>query len=369
MAIKRRHFLMLAAGGLLPAPTPSWATLAESGRWLSCRRESSGQYSACWLTDAGDVTLTIPLPGRGHAIARHPRRAEMVIMARRPGTFMMVADLHASTPIKRIDSPPERHFYGHGVFDAEGRLLYATENDFATGAGVIGIYDAADGYRRLGEFSSHGVGPHELRLLGDGNTLVIANGGIRTHPDRGRALLNREDMRPNLAYVDRTSGQLQGAFGLPDTLHQLSIRHIDLTADDTVCIAMQYEGPANDRPPLVALHRGEPSLRLLTAPEPVQATMHNYCGSVAIDASDQVCAVTSPRGGLVTLWSIAEGDWLGSSPMADCCGVAAGDSAREFVVTNGAGTIVRLTGDTDRWTQTLLSTDTYSNWDNHLLMG
>jgi hypothetical protein len=54
---------------------------------------------------------------------------------------------------------------------------------------VLGVRDATDGYRQIGELASFGVGPHELVLMPDGATLAVANGGIRTHPGRDRAKL------------------------------------------------------------------------------------------------------------------------------------------------------------------------------------
>ncbi len=288
------------------------------------------------------------------------------MLARRPGTFMVVIDLSVPAITARIHSLTGRHFYGHGVFNAEGRLLYVTENDFGLGTGVIGVYDAADGYRRLGEFSSYGIGPHELKFLNNGVTLAIANGGIRTHPDSGRARLNLSDMQSTLAYVDAGSGHLIATYHLPAALYQLSIRHIDVTANDKVFIAMQYKGAANRHPPLVATHQGEAALRLLMAPEPIQAAMRNYCGSVAVDSHNQVCAVTSPRGGLITLWSTGDEQFLGSSSLSDCCGIAAGNQAGEFLITNGLGKLVRLVNDNGYWTQTLLGAMPASSWDNHL---
>ena len=71
-------------------------------------------------------------------------------------------------------------------FSADGSLLYATENAFDSGEGRIGLYAADDGFRRRGEFASHGIGPHQLCLAPDGQTLLVANGGIRTHPDYRR---------------------------------------------------------------------------------------------------------------------------------------------------------------------------------------
>ena len=47
---------------------------------------------------------------------------------------------------------------------------------------MIGVRDAQDGYRQIGELPSDGIGPHEATLMPDGKTLVVANGGIRTHP-------------------------------------------------------------------------------------------------------------------------------------------------------------------------------------------
>src|SRR5438552_1061500 len=81
----------------------------------------------------------------------------------------------------------------HGAFSADGSLLYATENDNLTGSGLIGIYDATAGYRRLGEMSSRGIGPHDLALMPDGMTLAVANGGLRTLPESGREVLNPDD--------------------------------------------------------------------------------------------------------------------------------------------------------------------------------
>ena len=55
-----------------------------------------------------------------------------------------------------------------------------------TRRGMIGVRDATDGYRQIGEFGAQGMEPHDIALLGDGRTMVIANGGIRTHPEQRR---------------------------------------------------------------------------------------------------------------------------------------------------------------------------------------
>src|SRR3546814_20493551 len=84
---------------------------------------------------------------------------------------------------RQLGAPDGRHFYGHAVFDRAERLLYTTENDYEAGRGVIGVWDADAGYARAGELDAHGIGPHDLALGPDGRSLVIANGGLLTHPD------------------------------------------------------------------------------------------------------------------------------------------------------------------------------------------
>ena len=366
----RRTFLKLSAVALACAAVSLVAAgngpSCRGGRWASCRADEKGRYFLTAFDDGGKVLLDIPLPERGHGVTVHPNGRQCAVFARRPGTFMWVADLDSGEVVHRIESPPDRHFYGHGVFDPAGGFLYVTENDFETERGVIAVYDARGGYRRVGEFPSHGIGPHEVKLLGDGRTLVVANGGILTHPDLGRNKLNLGRMDPSLAYVDTADGRLLDAFRPPAKWHQLSIRHLDVTADDRVLVAMQFEGSADLRPPLVATHRGEEALRLLTAPPEVQDRMRNYCGSVCVDTGNAFFAVSSPRGNLVTLWSTEGGRYLDSIEMTDGCGVAAEKPAGRILVSSGKGSVRRfdLTGRGDASQD--LPMELEARWDNHL---
>jgi hypothetical protein len=55
----------------------------------------------------------------------------------------------------RFHAKPGRHFFGHGVFSADGKLLHQ-EHDYRNAEGIIGVRDATDGYRQIGEFSARG---------------------------------------------------------------------------------------------------------------------------------------------------------------------------------------------------------------------
>ena len=226
--IDRRDFLKAAGVGFLATLTPlaRASALEADAVFATAFRNRDGAYGVAVLSDAGKILHAVPLPDRGHDITFDPGSRRSVVFARQPGTFAVVFDHAGRDEPVTIGSAAGRHFFGHGVFSPDGALLYATENDFDNAAGMVGIYDARDSFRRLGEFPTHGVGPHEMLLLGDGRTLAICNGGIETHPDFGRAKLNIPTMKPSLVLVDRISGDLVEKHELPASLHQLSIRHL-----------------------------------------------------------------------------------------------------------------------------------------------
>ena len=361
MAINRRRLLQAAATAALFGPLPVWSGHATQ-RLLSCRSDRKGRHYACVFDSRGRVLLDQPLPGRGHAIAVNPNGTLAAVFARRPGTFIAMLDLIALRMTTQIDAVSDRHFYGHGTFTTDGQRLLAAENAFDSGEGRIGIYNVQDGYRRLGELDSHGVGPHQIHLLNDGRTLVVANGGIQTHPDLPRVKLNLHDMQPNLSYLDSGNGRLLSQHRPPAHWHQLSIRHIDVAADDLVAIAMQYEGPPDRRPPLVALHRRGDEMRMLKAPEKIQRRMRNYCGSVSFTDADQGIAVSSPRGNLITRWD-RSGRFVDHFEQHDVCGIASNGKVTWY--SDGSGGLRRSDEDADRLEHPLND----NRWDNHLLAG
>ena len=371
MGIDRRTTLRLLAGGLagslLPAPFRAEAAAPDAPLYLSARADTSGVYRVSGFTWDGSSFVELPMPGRGHSFAVRPGGCTAVHFARRPGRFASVVDLTHGTIARTVETPDGRHFYGHGVYSPDGRLLYATENDFEGERGVIGVYDAARGCTRVGELPSHGIGPHEIALLSDGETLVVANGGIATHPDLPRVKLNLPTMAPSLCHIDRQSGALRRELTLDPALHRLGIRHLAVSPDDTVVVAMQYEGPSRDRVPLVALQRGEGRLRFLDGPHSVLRAMKNYCGSVCFDPGGRTIAVSAPRGNLVTFWDVGTGRYLSSAKVSDGCGVAPGAKPREFLASSGLGGVVVIDARSGAARPLAVGGLEAARWDNHLV--
>ena len=357
--IGRREFLKAAGATFMAALTSEVrATALEADAVFATAYQSrDGSYGVAVLSDQGKIVHALGLPDRGHDVTFDPISRRAVVFARQPGTFAVVFDHAGRHAPVTIASVAGRHFFGHGVFSPDGTLLYATENDYDNAAGMIGVYDALAGFRRVGECPTHGVGPHELLLLGDGRTLAVCNGGIETHPDFGRAKLNIPTMKPSLVLIDRISGDLVEKHELPPALHQLSIRHMDIDATGTVWFGCQHEGPAMERPPLVGRAAPGKELELVAMPDDLLSDFRNYVGSVAANHGAGTIAVTSPQGNMLAVLNAASGKVVSTKALTEVCGLAADGVG--FLASTGTGALVAPDG--------RRTVDTEHVWDNHLL--
>ena len=354
--MERRRFLaaVVAASAL---PRMGWADAGDPA-YLAAAREPDGTYALFGLSAAGDDLFRIALPDRGHAAAAHPTAPEAVAFARRPGTFALVIDCAEGRVLHRLTAPGGRHFQGHGAFLQGGAVLVTTETDYETGDGRLGLWSRADGYARMGEVASGGIGPHEVLAL-PGEVLAVANGGMRADPLSEREVTNLDTMAPNLAYVTLRGG-VEEVVALEPTLHHLSIRHL-AAADGLVAFAMQWQGDLSDPVPLLGLHRRGAAPVLAEADLAEQLAMQGYAGSVAISGaiSGGTVGLTSPRGGRLHVFDLA-GGFRRSLPRADICGLAA--CAGGLVATDGLGGILETAGE---GFAPLRAAD--RAWDNHLI--
>jgi uncharacterized protein len=345
--MQRRAFLATFAAAC--APRLTWAEVG-SPAFLAAAKED-GAFVLHGLSAEGQSLFRIPLPDRGHAAAAHPVRAEAVAFARRPGTFALVIDCGTGAVRHRLTPPDGLQFNGHGAFTADGSVLMTSEVVADTSEGRIGLWDTRD-YARLTDWSSHGIGPHEIMFHGDG-LLAVANGGIRTDPV-DRTKLNLPDMRPNLSLLN-ADGTLLDQVELAD-LRQNSIRHL-AASGDAIAFAMQWEGdPAEAVPQLGLWAAGAPPLLCEPPPEDAFA-MHGYAGSIAATANRIL--VTSPKGGVAMIFA-ADGSHVITHRRADLCGAAGHGPG--FLLTDGLGVIWAAD---DSGLKPLGHAG--AQWDNHLV--
>ncbi|ATG46262.1 twin-arginine translocation pathway signal [Celeribacter ethanolicus] len=353
----RRTFLKAALAATV-VPRLSWAD-AGSPAYLGAAKDASGDYALYGLDAQAQILFRAPLPARGHAAAAHPLKPEAVAFARRPGTFAVVVNCATGRITHRLDAPEGRHFMGHGLFVQNGDLLLTPENHYAEKRGILGIWDRRKNYARVGEVPTHGIGPHDVKQLSDG-TLVVANGGIFTHPDigEGRQKLNIDVMEPSLVYLSPDYALVEKHVLAPG-LHQNSIRHLSLAPDEQVAFAMQWEGDESETVPLLGLHRRGEAVVLAEADLGEQYAMKGYAGSVSHSGDGTEVAISSPRGGRIHRFD-AGGNFLGAVVRGDVCGLAPmGDG---YLGSDGFGALLAMKEE-----MRPLNAVPGLAWDNHLV--
>ncbi|MEP7241119.1 MAG: DUF1513 domain-containing protein [Devosia sp.] len=341
---QRRAFLKTAGAGFAAAllPQPAEALAEAELLFATATQETPGKFGARVLTETGRLIAKVDLPVRGHDVSYSPVSGRAVVFARRPGMFAVVFDPTGHEKPHTIACMPGRHFFGHGVFSPDGTVLYATENDFDNARGVIGIYDVAGGYRRIGEFDTFGQGPHEMILLPDGKTFAVANGGIETHPDFGRAELNLEGIAPALAFIDATDGHLVGQLRLAAGLNMLSIRHMAVDAQGRIWFGCQFRGDAAEHPQLVGYATLDGDIRLIELPPEALHGLRNYVGGLAVSADLETIAVSSPVGGSILCIDAATARAGAVTLLRSTCGVAPDTTG--FIAGDGLGDLVGFAG-------------------------
>jgi hypothetical protein len=335
-AICRRAFMLGAGAGLLSflAPGVAFALKRSDAVLVSAGMKPDGTHCVFILTEASEPIWEAPLPGRGHGFAFHPGTGKLVAFARRPGSFALAFKGRDNSPIA-LATPAGRHFYGHGLFSADGQILLTTENDFLLDRGVLGLWDASDNYRRIGEYETFGLDPHDIVLLPDGRTLCVANGGILTHPDSGRAKLNLDSMKPSIVFIDLADGTLIARFEPPASLSRLSLRHLAAGTGGQVWFGAQWEGSEMESPPLIGRVSADDGLAFAQIGNETLARMRNYVGSVAANADGTQIAFTSPAGGHAIIVDVVSGQVAGIISQSKVCGASGVESG--FILSSEDG--------------------------------
>lgn len=339
LPLQRRQWLALAAScaATLATQPAAWAASTRRGpaTRLAAAWESAAGYQVGVLALQGidqpslNISAAIDLPTRAHGLLLEPG-GTLLAVARRPGDWLLRWRPDGTAPAWSWVEPG-RALNGHVIHSADGRTLYTTETDLETGAGLIGLRNAAT-LEKTGEWSTNGMDPHELLLDNDGS-LIVANGGIPSRIETGRAKTQLQRMDPSLVRLDTRSGELRGQWRLADP--RLSIRHIAWGAAPASAkgaprllgIALQAEHDdlaAKAAAPVLAVFDGQTLQPWTTGTETgAGKSLLGYAGDIAPLAGGfgGGFAVSCPRANGVALWR-ADGQWTGFLPLDEACALA-----------------------------------------------
>ncbi len=378
ITVSRRHFLQSVSSSLLLgssfflgsarpllAATPSEKSPQALHLASSVKTDTAGHQLLTLQEDQPNMQKS---GWRGHQAVASPDGRFLVSVARRPDTQLLIEDVNSGHSYF-VDADEGRHFYGHGLFTPDGRWFYAPENDYEAVRGVIGRYDPQNNFSKVGEWDSHGVGAHQIAFLPPTDAeskahpiMVIANGGIETHPDYPRIKLNPETMQPNISYINGNGELLEQA---EPPHHQLSLRHLDVAVDGQVWIGAQYQGEVFESPNLIFSHRmGDANLKPVEAANTLWPQLRGYIASVSCHRTSDTVCITAPRDNSVTFWQRSTGRLIKTQKLEDCAGTCAHPELPVYYVSSGNGDLAAFDARNGKkiWQQHFAGI----HWDNHL---
>lgn len=300
----RRHFLLsLAALGILPQTGFARSSSEQSRALIGAAWRGpnagdtyqAGVLLANWESRKLEIKYQLPLPTRPHGLFAE-EGGGLLVVGVRPGSWMLRCDGDGKLmqQVRVDEEKSDTRLNGHVIVSRNGELLYTTETDLKTGRGKIGVRDRQS-LRKLDEWESAGLEPHQLLLDEDGH-LMVANGGIpRTAADKKYDL---QRMDSSLVRLDGQNGRLLRKWQLDD--QRLSLRHLAWSVDhDYLGIAMQAEhedAAKRAAAPILAVLDGD-VLRLPTRANDGAG----YAGDIAA-AYNGGFALSSNQAGLAQVW-------------------------------------------------------------------
>ncbi|MCB4362698.1 DUF1513 domain-containing protein [Hydrogenophaga taeniospiralis] len=318
--ISRRGVLLAGAGACcLPS---AWAARADRATLLAAWQSNAEQHIG--LLSVGDTSWSVQrsfvVPTRAHGLWAEAGGSVLAV-ARRPGDWLLRWQPESGqTQWHWIGD--DRRFNGHVITSADGATLWTTETDLDTAQGRLGVRHAKS-LDKQAEWPTHGMDPHELLALPErlgelpAGSLIVANGGIPTLPETGRAKRALDRMDASLVALDPRSGALLAQWRLADPM--LSIRHLAWDpVSRRVGVALQAEHPdlpTRQRAPVLAVCDGS-GLRAATE----QPTLMGYGGSICARPGGGF-VVSCPRANRLALFD-ADARWHHDQPHQEAYALA-----------------------------------------------
>ena len=361
----RRDFLAQSGGLFLSLSALPLKVQAKSSELLiSSVRSLDGQNHLVLSSLDGQLVARKEVAHRYHSMAVHPKKEHAIFVERRPGSQFQVLSLETKKFIASFSAPPDRHLYGHGAFSLNGRYLLLTMNDLKTMEGKVGVFDTFNNYQFVTEFSSGGIGPHDIQRHPKKDLFFICNGGIKTHPSTGREKLNIDSMQPNLCLFDLKQNRLSQV--AEPTNSFLSLRHMAVNDRGDIIVGYQDQdfipGESNVLIAKYSIQNG--FQEILMDPELVSQAQ-GYVASLAMDPSSKYGLCTCPKGNLVLLWDLYSNQLIRKFSLKGASGASYSKKHHGFILSSGSGTVLYINPQKD---QVVEMHQAQHQWDNHLVL-
>ncbi len=332
--------------------------------FVNGHHDEVGSFFISSLDEFGNEKNKFKLPEMPHGFAIDPyNKNRLVTFPGLTGVKSIIVDLGSGKEIAQINIRSGRSFNGHGAFSIDGKLLFATENVNATSEGIIGVYDAQT-YEFIKEIPAYGLGPHGMRVMPDGKTIVVASGGLRTRPKTGKYYFDMNKMVSSVNFIDIETGKLIAKRTIP--VHRLSIRNVYPDQNNNLIVTCQYYGK-RDVPGVVGIIHEMGEIEMLDIDEDNLWLMNGYTGGSVIVGNTAV--ISCPRGNQLTFWDIKNKRFIKAVEIVDVSGVQPYEDGKSLIATAETGKLYKVEMDSSKVTLLGDSNNRWktAKWTNHMI--
>ena len=330
----------------------SFAAGADSSEWfLAPYTPDQENIAEAKISDLALTNLSsgesgkIPLSFRGHGTIKHPKKAWTVLVFPQRGGMAAEVDIKSRKVSKQIAAETGQQFYGHGIFSDDGSTLFSTEINLKNGSGILAIRDSMT-YKVIGKYETGGFIPHDVKLINNGKTLIVANAAPKATD------------KTSLAYIDIHSGKI---LENPSTdFPKASFAHLALATGGEIFISTTPID--NKMAGRVFIRTPGKAIEVLPLPDLVLAKVEGQALSLAIDNQRGIVGVTIPQTGRVLFWNFHERKFLKQIEMPRPCGMVLNQAGTHYIVSIPSGVLQIIDAKT-------LVTVSHPTAINHKLMG
>lgn len=308
-------------------PRSKWGTFVGGGRGV---QEGQDIFFLALVDVDKKKTKYLRTEFLPHGVTAHPSDPFRVAVFEKKGPGACELDLKKGRLIRKIETSPDRYFYGHGVYDRWGEVLFATETVFKTGRGVVVIRDSQT-MKTLGEFPSYGFNPHDCQLIKGGEVIVITNAGGTMQSGH----------KPCVTYVDVRSQKLLEKFEMEK--ESFNTGHFSISdSGELVVVSAPREGLSENSLGAISTLSSSGDLKLMEGPSEILEGLRSETLSVCINNKNDTFVATSPKGNQLVIGNLKSQRIIKSLELDNPRGVALTEDQTHFIVSYGANGNVLL---------------------------
>ena len=223
----------------------------------------------------------------------------LIVTVPKWGKSLDFVDLKSMKIVKTIKSQGNEEFMGHGVIDRKHNRIYVSAIELSakdyeiTGTGFIHEYDLST-FEFRGKFSSNGMQPHELAIIGD--QLLVLNPALDSH---------RKAKKPNISIIDLKSKKLVTNF-VPKDIKLLYSHLVKIDDENVFIINERAEG--DDDNPIIAIRYSKGEFKYVNGPDKI----FNSGGLLSTDVGNKTVMASAPQDDCVFIWNNKDFSFLKS---------------------------------------------------------